>query len=99
MTAGPWRDDRRVVQNASDSNGSPRVAWAITIRYHGSMSLAEIKELATQLPPEDLSALTSFLVRLTQNSKGDAFNGAVLSESVLSREWNSPEEDAAWENL
>jgi hypothetical protein len=63
------------------------------------VSLAEIKELAIQLPPEQLSALTSFLVGLTQSSEGDAFNGAVLSESVLSREWNSPEEDAAWENL
>lgn len=63
------------------------------------MSLAEIKQLATQLPPEELTALTSFLLRLTKNSDSEAFNGAVLSESVLSREWNSPEEDAAWENL
>jgi hypothetical protein len=28
-----------------------------------------------------------------------AFNGAELSESVLARDWNSPEEDAAWSNL
>jgi hypothetical protein len=28
-----------------------------------------------------------------------AFNGAKLSESVLGRDWNSPEEDAAWSNL
>ena len=68
-------------------------------RYDSPMSLAEIKELATQLPPEELTALTSFLVRLTQNADGEAFNGALLSESVLRREWNSPEEDAAWENL
>jgi hypothetical protein len=27
------------------------------------------------------------------------FNGAELSESVLARDWNSPEEDAAWSNL
>ena len=27
------------------------------------------------------------------------FNGAELSESVLTRDWNSPEEDAAWSNL
>jgi hypothetical protein len=67
--------------------------------YDSAMSLAEIKQLATQLPPEELTALTSFLVRLTQNAEGEAFNGALLSESVLRREWNSPEEDAAWENL
>jgi len=27
------------------------------------------------------------------------FNGAELSQSVLGRDWNSPEEDAAWSNL
>jgi hypothetical protein len=29
----------------------------------------------------------------------ESFNGAELSESVLARDWNSPEEDAAWSNL
>jgi hypothetical protein len=29
----------------------------------------------------------------------EAFNGVELSESVLGRDWNSPEEDAAWSNL
>ena len=28
-----------------------------------------------------------------------AFNGAEVSESVLGRDWNSPEEDPAWSNL
>jgi hypothetical protein len=28
-----------------------------------------------------------------------AFNGAELSESVLGRDWNSPQEEAAWSNL
>ncbi|HEY3660750.1 MAG TPA: hypothetical protein VGK91_05945 [Candidatus Udaeobacter sp.] len=28
-----------------------------------------------------------------------AFNGVELSESVLGRDWNSPEEDTAWSNL
>jgi hypothetical protein len=27
------------------------------------------------------------------------FNGAELSESVLGRDWNSSQEDAAWSNL
>gem|GEM_PF-2038594 len=27
------------------------------------------------------------------------FNGAELSESVLGRDWSSPEEDATWSNL
>jgi hypothetical protein len=29
----------------------------------------------------------------------EPFNGPELSECVLGRDWNSPEEDAAWSNL
>jgi hypothetical protein len=29
----------------------------------------------------------------------EPFNGVELSESVLARDWNSPEEEAAWSNL
>ena len=36
---------------------------------------------------------------VTSNGPDEAFNGAELSESVLSRDWNSPEEEAAWSNL
>jgi hypothetical protein len=48
------------------------------------------------------------LISLSRNVKANAsndsdentgFNGAELSESVLGRDWNSPEEDAAWSNL
>jgi hypothetical protein len=35
------------------------------------MSLAEIKELATQLPPEELTALTAFLVKRDQSAWDD----------------------------
>ena len=34
-----------------------------------------------------------------KSDENAAFNGAELSESVLGRDWNSPEEDAAWSNL
>jgi hypothetical protein len=63
------------------------------------VSLAEIKQLATQLPPEELTSLTAFLVQLSKTVEGDGFNGAALSESVLTREWSSSEEDDAWANL
>jgi hypothetical protein len=35
----------------------------------------------------------------TDSDESTWFNGAELSESVLGRDWNSPEEDAAWSNL
>jgi hypothetical protein len=34
-----------------------------------------------------------------ESDENTGFNGAELSESVLARDWNSPEEDAAWSNL
>jgi hypothetical protein len=34
-----------------------------------------------------------------QSDENEAFNGAELSESVLGRDWNSLEEEAAWSNL
>ena len=48
------------------------------------------------------------LIRLSRNVKSAnfdeseenaRFNGAELSECVVGRDWNSPEEDAAWSNL
>ena len=36
---------------------------------------------------------------LTDSEENTRFNGAELSESVLARDWNTPEEDAAWSNL
>lgn len=32
-------------------------------------------------------------------NENSAFDGVELSESVLGRDWNSPDEDAAWSNL
>jgi hypothetical protein len=36
---------------------------------------------------------------LIEQEIDEAFNGAELSESVLARDWSSPEEEAAWSNL
>ena len=64
------------------------------------MSTRELidKEIATL--PEDLQRkVYDFAVNLRKNGDSDVFNGAELSGSVLARDWNSPEEDAAWSNL
>ena len=39
--------------------------------YDSAVSLAEIKRLATQLPPEELTALTAFLVKRDQSAWDD----------------------------
>jgi len=56
------------------------------------------KELAA-LPEPLQQKVYDFAVRLRKTAREEPFNGAGLSESVLAREWNSPEEDAAWANL
>jgi hypothetical protein len=38
-------------------------------------------------------------VASNESDEDTRFNGAELSESVLGRDWSSPEEDAAWSNL
>jgi hypothetical protein len=65
------------------------------------------RELAQQSFEEKIRKVGE-LVSLSRKVKADSakasdenagFNGAELSESVLGRDWNSPEEDAAWSNL
>ena len=56
------------------------------------------KELAS-LPEELQRKVYEFAMRLKKNAHDEAFNGAELSETVLARNWNSPEEEAAWSNL
>ncbi len=63
------------------------------------MSTRELieKEIA-DLPEQLQRKVYDFAVRL-RKSGDEPFNGAELSESVLARDWDSPEEDAAWANL
>jgi len=65
------------------------------------------RDLAQQRFEEKIHKVSE-LISLSRKVKADAsndseentpFNGAELSESVLGRDWNSPEEDAAWSNL
>jgi len=64
------------------------------------MSTRELldKEVAS-LPEELQQKVYEFAMRLKRNARDEAFDGAELSESVLARDWNSPQEDAAWSNL
>jgi hypothetical protein len=64
------------------------------------MSTRELIEKEIADLPESLQRkIYDFAMRLKRNTSDDSFNGAELSESVLARDWNSPEEDAAWANL
>jgi hypothetical protein len=56
------------------------------------------KEIAT-LPESLQREVYDFALRLKKRAGDESFNGAELSESVLARDWNSPEEDTAWASL
>jgi hypothetical protein len=65
-----------------------------------SVSTRELieKEIAT-LPESLQRQVYDFTLRLKKSRGDESFNGAESSESVLARDWNSPDEDAAWANL
>ena len=69
---------------------------------------SEFRRDLAQQPFEEKIHKVGELISLSRKIKADAssdseentaFNGAELSESVPGRDWNSPEEDAAWSNL
>ena len=69
----------------------------------------EFRQKLAQLPFEEKIRKVGELISLSSKTKAcrtgedsqrhESFNGAELSESVLARDWNSPEEEAAWSNL
>ncbi len=56
------------------------------------------KELAA-LPEELQREVYDFARFLRAKREDESFNGLLLSETALAKDWNTPEEDAAWANL
>jgi hypothetical protein len=57
--------------------------------------MKEVENLPEQLQRE----VYDFARFLRETSADESFNGVLLSESVLRKDWDTPEEDAAWANL
>ena len=55
----------------------------------------EVEELPEPLQRE----VYDFARFLRQRSSDESFDGLLSSESALRKDWNTPEEDAAWANL
>jgi hypothetical protein len=56
------------------------------------------KEIAAM--PETLQReVYDFARFLRLKNESESFNGLVLSETALVKDWNTPEEDAAWASL
>ena len=64
------------------------------------MSTQELISTEIAALPESLQReVYDFAVFLRKKADDEALNGAALSESVLARDWDTPEEDSAWANL
>ena len=72
-----------------------------------SVTIADIDERLRQLPPEKLPVVYDFVSYLLDRDVADLLaagdSGAratmLASEAVLRRDWDRPEEDAAWAHL
>jgi len=64
------------------------------------MSTQELIEKEVASLPENLQReVYDFARFLHEKSEDGSFNGLLLSESALRKDWDTPEEDAAWANL
>jgi hypothetical protein len=49
--------------------------------------------------PEPLQREVFNFARFLRSKRDDSFNGLLLSETALAKDWSTPEEDAAWASL
>ena len=65
-----------------------------------SMSTIQLIEREVASLPEPLQReVYDFARFLRVKGQEDRFDGLLVSESVLARDWDTPEEDAAWASL
>jgi hypothetical protein len=57
-----------------------------------------MQEIATT-PEPILAEVYHYLRYLKTEQVTDRFDGLLASQSALAKDWNAPEEDAAWANL
>jgi len=65
-----------------------------------AVDIAEITQRLRELPEEKLAVVYEFVNRLAEDGKmSEGFKTMLASEAVLRRDWDRPEEDAAWADL
>ncbi|MBI4603940.1 MAG: DUF2281 domain-containing protein [Planctomycetes bacterium] len=64
------------------------------------MSTRELIEKEVARLPEPLQReVYDFARFLRLKAQDESFNGLLLSETALAKDWNTPEEDTAWASL
>jgi len=72
-----------------------------------TVAIPQITERLQELPADKLAVVYDFVSYLAEREKerplrealSDAYRTMLASEAVLLRDWERPEEDAAWANL
>jgi hypothetical protein len=64
-----------------------------------AVTRAQVEEQLRRLSPEQLDAVYDFVSFLAERRASRSLDTMLVSESVLRRDWNRPEEDAAWSDL
>jgi len=74
-----------------------------------TVDISQITEQLRKLPAEKLAVVYDFIAFLSdreashrmlrESGKSYALGTMLASEAVLRRDWDTPEEDAAWKNL
>jgi hypothetical protein len=64
-----------------------------------AVTRAQVEEQLRRLSPEQLNAVYDFVSFLAERRASRSLTTMLASESVLSRDWNRPEEDAAWSDV
>jgi hypothetical protein len=63
-------------------------------------TIQDIQERLRELSSEQLSSVFDFVSYLAERRvSGDSLQTLIASERVLARDWDRPEEDAAWADL
>jgi hypothetical protein len=63
------------------------------------MTTEELIRKEVENLPEALRREVYDFARFLREKCDEGFNGLLLSQSALSKDWDTPEEDAAWANL
>jgi hypothetical protein len=65
-----------------------------------AVDISEITKRLRELPEEKLAVVYEFVSRLAERGEiSEGLNTMLASEAVLRRDWDRPEEDAAWADL
>jgi hypothetical protein len=65
-----------------------------------SVDIATITQRLHELPEEKLAVVYEFVSRLAEDGEmSESLQTMLASEAILRRDWDRPEEDAAWADL